>query len=84
MTEQKKRHRGKEIKKHKGESEMEKRFELNDKELEKVAGGPEERTVLGLKSATDCRMCECGQIIEDDGLSSCPFCGKMIGAKTNI
>ena len=58
--------------------------ELSEDELKEVAGGPEERTVLGLKSATDCRMCECGQIIEDDGLSSCPFCGKPIDAKTGI
>ncbi len=57
---------------------MEKKFELNDKELEKVSGGPEERTVLGLKASSDCRKCECGQIIEDDGLAFCPFCGSKI------
>ena len=60
---------------------MEKRFELNDNELENVSGGPEERTVLGLKSATNCKVCECGQIIEDDSLTACPFCGKPVSSK---
>lgn len=59
-------------------------FELNDKELKKVAGGPEERTVLGLKAPSDCRKCECGQIIEDDSFAVCPFCGKIIGVKTDM
>ena len=48
---------------------------LNDSELVKVSGGPEERTVLGLRAADDCRKCEhCGTIIEDDILAFCPVC----------
>lgn len=58
---------------------MENKYELNDKELEGVSGGPEERTVLGLKAASDCRKCEnCGKLFEDDALAFCTDCGGRI------
>lgn len=58
---------------------MENKKILNDRELEKVSGGPEERTVLGLKAAVDCRKCEnCGQLFEDDSFEFCPVCGGKI------
>ena len=52
---------------------------LHDSALENVSGGPEERTVLGLAVASDCRKCEnCGQIIENDSLEFCPFCSEKL------
>ena len=52
---------------------------LNDSELEKVSGGPEERTVLGLSAAADCRKCEnCGKLFEDDSFEFCPVCNGKI------
>ncbi len=52
---------------------------LNDSELEKVSGGPEERTVLGLSAASDCKKCEnCGMIPENDSIEFCPACGGKI------
>ena len=52
---------------------------LTDSELEKVSGGPEERTVLGERAAADCRKCEnCGTLIENDSLEFCPVCNKKI------
>ena len=54
-------------------------FELNDRELEQISGGPEERTVLGLKNASECRKCEnCGKIFEDNTLLYCDVCGTKI------
>ena len=53
--------------------------QLTDHELEKVSGGPEERTVLGQKAAVDCRKCEnCGKLFEDDALAFCTDCGGRI------
>ena len=52
---------------------------LTEQELEKVSGGPEERTVLGQKSAVDCRKCEsCGLLIESDSVDICPVCGGKV------
>ena len=52
---------------------------LNDSELMKVSGGPEERTVLGSKAASDCRKCEnCGNIVNDDTVAFCTLCGGKI------
>ena len=49
---------------------------LTEQELEKVSGGPEERTVLGKAAAADCKKCKnCGMIIENDSLEFCPLCG---------
>ena len=53
--------------------------ELSEDELAQVAGGPEERTVLGLKPAADCKTCEyCGQLIDNNNFEFCPFCGKKL------
>ena len=53
--------------------------EFNDSELLNVSGGPEERTVLGLKAAADCRKCEsCGMLFEDDSIEICPVCGGKV------
>lgn len=58
---------------------MDDKKRLNDSELEKVSGGPEERTVLGLPAAADCRKCEnCGKLFEDDCFKFCPDCGGKI------
>lgn len=52
---------------------------LTEQELEKVSGGPEERTVLGQKAAVDCRKCEsCGLPIEYDSVDICPVCGGKV------
>ena len=52
---------------------------LTEQELEKVSGGPEERTVLGQKAAADCRKCEnCGKLFGDDIFEFCPVCGGKI------
>lgn len=56
-----------------------KHSKLNDSDLEKVSGGPEERTVLGLASAADCRKCKnCGTLIENDTLEFCPACHEKL------
>ena len=58
---------------------MENKKLLNDNELERVSGGPEERTVLGLSAAADCRRCEkCGKLFEDDSFDICPVCNGKI------
>ena len=50
-----------------------------DSELEKISGGPEERTVLGLCAAADCRKCEtCGKLFDDESFAVCPDCGGKI------
>ena len=52
---------------------------LRDNELEKISGGPEERTVLGRAAMADCRQCKnCGRIIEDKKTLFCPDCGRRI------
>ena len=52
---------------------------LNDSELEKVSGGPEERTVLGLAAAADCRKCKnCGTLIENNSYEFCPVCHEKL------
>ncbi len=52
---------------------------LKESDLENVSGGPEERTVLGLASAVNCRKCKhCGKLIEDDAMEFCPVCGEKI------
>ena len=62
-----------------GGNTMENKKHLDDSELEKVSGGPEERTVLGLRAAADCRKCEnCGTLVEDNSFEFCPVCnGKL-------
>ena len=52
---------------------------LNESDLEKVSGGPEERTVLGLASASNCRKCEnCGKLFDDGSYEFCPVCNGKI------
>ena len=54
--------------------------ELTEDELAQVSGGPEERTVLGLAAAVDCKKCKtCGRIFENQILTICPVCGGEIG-----
>lgn len=56
-------------------SEEMKHIKLNDSDLENVSGGPEERTVLGLASAADCRKCKnCGTLFDDNTYEICPVC----------
>ena len=58
---------------------MEPKKTLSDRELEKVSGGPEERTVLGGTHEADTRKCKsCGTLIENDSFEFCPVCNTKL------
>lgn len=52
--------------------------ELDENRLEKVSGGPEERAIMGLKSISECRICEkCGTVNDMDA-KICRVCGEKL------